>query len=59
MEYIVKRAHLGDKPYSEGETRTAEPHAVRHLVERGILVEKAEPASKNKARVAPKNKAKK
>lgn len=57
MDYTVKRDHLGDRPYKVGDTRTAEPYDVRHLVERGILEEKAKPAPKNKSRLAPKNKA--
>lgn len=58
MKYLVTRAHQGDKWYAEGDTREADERDVRHLIERGILVEqKAEPKVKNKAVRAPKNKA--
>lgn len=54
--YKVLRQHYGDKPYSEGDTREAEPRDVAHLVERGVL-EKAEPAVQNKAAPKLRNKA--
>lgn len=58
MKYIVKRAHLGDKPYAVGDLREADPTDVAHLVRSGLLVEqKAEPAPKNKAAPIAKNKA--
>lgn len=37
MNYEVMRPHLGDKPYSVGDTRTAKPSDVQHLVEKGVL----------------------
>jgi len=55
--YIVKRQHYGDRFYSEGEEREANAADVRHLLERGVLEEKAAPKPKNKAVTAPKNKA--
>ena len=61
-DYKVTRAHLGDKPYARGETRTADPRKVKHLVERGVLVdagEKAAPDGRNKAAPEGKNKASK
>ena len=60
MKYTVKRAHQGDKWYSEGDEREAKEADVAHLV--GSVLEpvktKAEPPVKNKAVSAPKNKAK-
>ena len=58
MKYDVRREHLGDKLYSVGDEREANPNDVAHLVKNGVLVEKkAKEAPKNKARIAPKNKA--
>ena len=37
MEFKVMRAHFGDKPYSEGDTRIADDMRVRHLVSAGVL----------------------
>jgi len=56
MKYIVERQHYGDKLYLKGDEREAEPRDVAHLVANGVLVE-VKAAPKNKARVAPKNKA--
>lgn len=57
MKYDVKRQHLGDRMYSAGDTRDANPKDVTHLVASGVLVEqKAAPKPKNKAVKAPKNK---
>lgn len=56
--YTVMRAHQGDKWYAEGDEREADENYVAHLVERGVLQEKAAPKPKNKAvQSAPKNKA--
>lgn len=38
-EYEVLRPHFGDKDYKEGDIRTADPNAVRHLVENKVLRE--------------------
>ena len=40
-EYDVMREHYGDKYYQTGDKRTANPSDVRHLVEKGVLVEVA------------------
>lgn len=42
MKYKVKREHFGDKIYKSGDTREADPIAVKHLVEKGVLVEEKE-----------------
>ncbi len=39
MKYEVKREHFGDKFYKSGDTREADPVSVKHLVDKGILVE--------------------
>lgn len=41
-KYKVLRSHYGDKDYKEGDTRTADPNNVRHLVNSKILVEIAD-----------------
>lgn len=41
-EYDVKREHYGDKYYATGDKRTANPADVKHLVDKGVLVEPAE-----------------
>lgn len=41
-EYDVKREHYGDKYYQTGDKRTANPADVKHLVDKGVLVEPAE-----------------
>ena len=58
-KYRVTRHHIGDKDYSPGDTREAEPAVVAHLVERGVLVpaNKADAPAKNKADPKPANKA--
>ena len=43
-EYDVKREHYGDKYYATGDKRTANPADVKHLVDKGVLVESAEDA---------------
>ena len=59
QEYTVKRRHLGDKLYEEGDTRTGNPSDLKELVDRGVLVIKAEKPVENKAVKAPRNKAEK
>lgn len=58
-KYDVIRYHIGDKEYHVGDTRTANPAEVGHLI--GLCLEeqkeKKAPASKNKAAPAAKNKA--
>lgn len=59
-DYTVTRAHLGDKPYARGDTRTADPRKVKHLVDKGVLVEpdaEAEEAAKREAEEAAKREA--
>ncbi|WP_406871617.1 hypothetical protein WHT83_14955 [Aminobacter sp. P9b] len=55
MKFRVKREHFGDKMYMTGDEREAKESDVAHLVKAGVL-EKSEPAPKNKAEKAPKNK---
>lgn len=58
-KFKVLRRHFGDKDYYEGDERTAEPGAVKHLVAQGVLKPikaKAETAPQNKAEPTPKNK---
>jgi len=58
-KFKVLRRHFGDKDYHEGDERTAEPTAVKHLVAQGVLAPikaKAEPAPKNKAEPKAENK---
>jgi hypothetical protein len=58
MKYTVKRPHLADRLYMAGEERDADPKLVGHLVANGVLIEKAAPAPRNKAKSPVKNKAK-
>lgn len=37
--YLVKRNHLGDKEYLEGQTRNANESEVAHLVKNNVLEE--------------------
>ena len=39
MKYLVKRVHLGDRMYQEGEEREANPNDVQHLLNKGVLAE--------------------
>lgn len=41
-EYDVKREHYGDKYYQTGDKRIANPADVKHLVDKGVLVESVE-----------------
>lgn len=41
-EYDVKREHYGDNYYQTGDKRTANPADVKHLVDKGVLVESVE-----------------
>lgn len=58
-EYKVLRRHDGDKEYHAGDTRTADPATVKHLVTLGVLelAGKAEAGHVNKAESALLNKA--
>ena len=56
-EYDVKREHYGDKYYQTGDKRTANPADVKHLVEKGVLVESTE-ESKPKTTKTPAKQAK-
>lgn len=42
MKYDVKREHFGDKFYKTGDIREADPMTVKHLVDKGVLVESQE-----------------
>lgn len=59
MKYTVKRQHYADRAYSVGDTLSAAPSDVAHLVEAGVLKavqperNKAAPPVQNKARRAP------
>lgn len=50
--YTVKREHYGDKFYLTGEQREANPNDVKHLVDKGVLVEVVE-ETKPKTTKAP------
>ena len=39
MKYEVKREHFGDQFYKSGDIREADPMTVKHLVDKGVLVE--------------------
>ena len=41
-EYDVKREHYGDMYYQTGDKRTANPADVKHLVDKGVLIESVE-----------------
>ena len=59
QDYIVTREHWGDKQYAVGDTRTARPADVAHLVGRCLEL-KAEKKAKtlsNKAESPARNKA--
>ncbi|TXC73960.1 hypothetical protein FSZ31_04360 [Sphingorhabdus soli] len=60
-KFKVLREHRGDKQYSEGDTRTAEPSVVAHLVDAGILAPvdsgKKKPAAAKKAKTPGNKKA--
>lgn len=44
-KYEVKRRHLGDKDYFDGDEREADANEVQHLVANGVLVEAKPPAN--------------
>ena len=56
-EYDVKREHYGDKYYQTGDKRTANPADVKHLIDKGVLVESVE-ESKPKTTKTPAKQAK-
>ena len=56
-EYDVKREHYGDKYYQTGDKRTANPADVKHLIDKGVLVESTE-ESKPKTTKTPAKQAK-
>ena len=53
QDFKVLREHYGDKPYVQGDTRTARADDVAHLVRNGVLA-----PVENKAEAVPENKAK-
>jgi hypothetical protein len=58
QQYRVIREHVGDKPYAEGDVRTADPKLVEHLVGRVLEpIEQAKSAPRSPkapAKAAPK-----
>ena len=56
-EYDVKREHYGDKYYQTGDKRTANPADVKHLIDKGVLVESTK-ESKPKTTKTPAKQAK-
>ena len=56
-EYDVKREHYGDKHYQTGDKRTPNPADVKHLIDKGVLVEPTE-ESKPKTTKTPAKQAK-
>lgn len=58
QKFKVKWAHLGDRAYKAGDTREANPNAVKHLVKSGILEPMTDDGGKKVAtkKSAPKKK---
>lgn len=54
-KFTVKRAHIGDRAYAEGETREVDHASVQHLVRAGVLVAASDAAPQKKQK-APANK---
>ena len=57
IEYDVQREYYCDKYYQTGDKRTANPSDVKHLIDKGVLVESAE-ESKPKTTKTPAKQAK-
>lgn len=53
-EYDVQREHYGDKYYVTGDTREANPAEVKHLVDKGVLVESVKEAKPKTTKTTPK-----
>lgn len=54
VKYDVQREHYGDKYYVTGDTREANPAEVKHLVDKGILVESAKEEKPKTTKTTPK-----
>lgn len=54
--YEVKREHFGEKQYHRGDLREANEIDVKHLIEKGVLVERKAPKQIDIATVQPKKK---
>lgn len=52
--YDVKREHYGDKYYLTGEQREANPADVKHLVDKGVLVESMKEEKAKTTKTTPK-----
>lgn len=52
--YDVKREHYGDKYYQTGEQRKANPADVKHLVDKGVLVEFVKEEKAKTTKTSPK-----
>ena len=52
--YDVKREHYGDKYYLTGEQREANPADVKHLVDKGVLVEPMKEEKAKTTKTTPK-----
>ena len=52
--YDVKREHYGDKYYLTGEQREANPAEVKHLVDKGVLVESVKEDKPKTTKTTPK-----
>lgn len=53
QDFRVIREHVGDRPYAEGEIRTADPRVVEHLIGKVLEPIEDKPAPAGKARKAP------
>lgn len=54
VEYDVQREHYGDKYYVTGDKREANPAEVKHLVDKGVLVESAKEEKPKTTKTTPK-----
>lgn len=54
VEYDVKREHYGDKYYRTGDKREANPLDVKHLVDKGVLIESIETIKPKTTKTPPK-----
>ena len=52
--YDLKREHYGDKYYLTGEQREANPAEVKHLVDKGVLVESVKEDKPKTTKTTPK-----
>lgn len=56
QDFTVKRPHQGDKFYNRGDTRSADPRKVAHLVRKGVLVLVDDEQGKEEGTVGSKDK---